>query len=162
MAVGSRSKGMLNFAGDVMQGLIKNDKAIKSEITAANKKAIKAGQRAMQTAKKNNPNLSVADLRKIKKDTMIENGFRSRQLTTGHKIGSFLGSGTRETIENMKNKDSFGKAIKKAHTKSTGGLDMKKAAGTYMTASTAGRIVTGGGLTKDKNGNTNIIGIPFI
>lgn len=35
-------------------------------------------------------------------------------------------------------------------------------AGSYIAASGAARIATGGGLTRDRNGNNNIIGIPGI
>lgn len=41
-------------------------------------------------------------------------------------------------------------------------LNYKKIAGAYIGASTAGRIATGGGLYKDRAGNTNVIGLPFI
>ena len=48
----------------------------------------------------------------------------------------------------------------------TGDLRIGRAAGAAMVGytglSTAGRIVTGGGLYKDAEGNTDIIGIPFI
>ena len=52
-------------------------------------------------------------------------------------------------------------AIKKGHM--TGDkVDMKKVAGTYVAASVAGRVATGGGLYRDKDGNVNLPGIPFI
>jgi len=35
-------------------------------------------------------------------------------------------------------------------------------AGSYIAVSSAARIATGGGLTRDRNGNNNIIGIPGI
>lgn len=35
-------------------------------------------------------------------------------------------------------------------------------AGSYIAASAVGRVATGGGLTRDRNGNSNIIGIPFV
>jgi hypothetical protein len=41
-------------------------------------------------------------------------------------------------------------------------VDLKRAAGTYMTASIGARVISGGGLYKDRNGNTNLPGIPFI
>lgn len=37
-----------------------------------------------------------------------------------------------------------------------------KIAGSYIGVSAAARVATGGGLYKDKNGNTNLIGVPFI
>ena len=58
-------------------------------------------------------------------------------------------------------------AIKEAHRvepgqMAIGGYSAKKMAGSYMGVSTAGRIATGGGLYKDKDGNSDIIGLPFI
>lgn len=37
-----------------------------------------------------------------------------------------------------------------------------KIAGSYIGVSAAARVASGGGLYKDKNGNTNIAGVPFI
>jgi hypothetical protein len=37
-----------------------------------------------------------------------------------------------------------------------------RAAGTFMTASAGARIASGGGLYKDRYGNPNLIGVPFI
>lgn len=56
--------------------------------------------------------------------------------------------------------------FKMMHMNGDGSYSGKKIAGTiagsYMGVSTAGRIATGGGLYRDSNGNTNIIGVPFI
>lgn len=41
-------------------------------------------------------------------------------------------------------------------------LNAGKIAGSYIGLSAGMRIATGGGLYQDKNGNTNIMGIPFI
>lgn len=41
-------------------------------------------------------------------------------------------------------------------------LSVGRIAGSVIGASAATRIVTGGGVYKDKNGNTNVIGIPFV
>lgn len=82
--------------------------------------------------------------------------------TFGQKTGDFLGGGIRETYKNMTEKEmSLGKAIKQGHTVD-GKISAKRIAGTYVTASAVGRVATGGGITKDRNGNTNLIGIPFI
>ena len=37
-----------------------------------------------------------------------------------------------------------------------------KIAGSYIGVSAAARVATGGGVYKDRNGNTNIAGVPFI
>lgn len=41
-------------------------------------------------------------------------------------------------------------------------LNYGKIAGSYIGMSAAARVATGGGLYKDRNGSTNIAGIPFI
>ena len=124
---------------------------------SASKKAFAQTTKSSQTSRLASiPRVSAnAKMNNVKK---INNGMKAN---AAQNIGDFLGGGTRETIKNMKNGDSFGKAIKNAHTKN-GKIDMKRVAGTYVAASATGRIVSGGGLTKDKNGNNNIIGIPFI
>lgn len=63
---------------------------------------------------------------------------------------------------------SFGDAAKKAGyytTKTDGSLDKLnygKIAGGYLTASAGLRTVSGGGLYKDNQGNTNLVGVPFV
>lgn len=87
--------------------------------------------------------------------------------TFAAQTGDFFGGGIRDTVKGYKNNggDLWG-AFKKAHTKLDANgkevIDLKRAAGTYMTASIGARIVTGGGLYKDRNGNTNLPGIPFL
>lgn len=46
--------------------------------------------------------------------------------------------------------------------KQDGTLNGAKIAGSFIGASAAARVATGGGLTKDRHGNTNIIGVPFV
>ena len=46
--------------------------------------------------------------------------------------------------------------------KPNGKLDYGKIAGSYIGVSAAARVASGGGLYKDRNGNTNIAGVPFI
>ena len=58
---------------------------------------------------------------------------------------------------------SLAKAIKQGHMKADGkSYDMGKIAGTTFSIGVAGRIASGGGLYKDKYGNTNLPGVPFI
>ena len=80
------------------------------------------------------------------------------------------GFGVAEGINRMINKESFGQAMGHTFGKAgadglrsfENGYDVAKIAGSYIGASAAGRIVTGGGLTRDSKGNPNIIGIPFV
>lgn len=58
-------------------------------------------------------------------------------------------------------------AIKEGHKAvgdemSIGGYGVKRMAGSYIAASSAARVVSGGGLYKDRDGNTDIIGLPII
>lgn len=52
-------------------------------------------------------------------------------------------------------------SIKAGHM-TNGNLDMKKVAGTAATIGVAGRVATGGGLYRDRYGNINVPGVPFI
>jgi len=68
------------------------------------------------------------------------------------------------------NELDFGGAVTQAFTKGVENadgtisrkLDAGTIAGSYLGVSSAYRIASGGGLYKDKNGNTNLIGVPFI
>lgn len=59
-------------------------------------------------------------------------------------------------------KQGFKQAMKDTFTHKDGTLNYGKIAGSYIGASAAMRVVSGGGVTKDKNGNSNLIGVPFI
>lgn len=126
---------MLNFASNVFSGLKG------SEIELAIKDATKNAQIASKT---------------------IEKG------SLAYKAGDFMGKGTRKSIENYSaaklkygDKASLTKAIKDAHMVN-GKIDGKAVAGTAIGASVVGRVATGGGLYRDKDGNVNIPGVPFI
>jgi phage-related protein len=59
----------------------------------------------------------------------------------------------------------LGNAIKAAYSKTGevgGGTSWGTVAGSYIGASAAYRVASGGGLYRDKNGNNNIIGVPFV
>ena len=58
-------------------------------------------------------------------------------------------------------KQGFKKAVADTFMKD-GNLNYGKIAGSYIGVSAAARVATGGGLYKDRNGNTNIAGVPFI
>lgn len=81
-------------------------------------------------------------------------------------IGKFLlgesDTGIRGTLGAIKEGKSFTNAVKGAYQTAEGGLNYKAIAGTYVGASLAGRVATGGGLYRDSTGNVNAPGIPFI
>lgn len=88
---------------------------------------------------------------------------------TGRKATNFLVGGIKGTASAMKRMDpetgSLGKALKMGHSKMVNGkpqLSVKKVAGTAMGVGIAGRVATGGGLYRDRYGNVNVPGVPFI
>ena len=159
------AKTMTNFAGDVWKGMSTGvDAGTSFRVRGGNKatQALKSmNKNKVKLSKPSNPNLKsnyTKDIRGRAKARVS----RTSNATFSQKTGDFLGGGIRETYKNINDKDmSFGKALKEGH-KVNGELSKSRVAGSFMVASAAGRIATGGGITKDKNGNTNIIGIPFI
>lgn len=80
-------------------------------------------------------------------------------------------SGIASTIHHMDGGKGFKEAMKIAHSKNVyneagavvGTRTSKaKVAGTVFTAGVAGRVATGGGLYRDRYGNINVPGVPFI
>ena len=81
--------------------------------------------------------------------------------TFGNKLGDAMIGGFRDTYSGLKANQGISQSL------ATGFMDgdklrMGRVAGTFIGASTAARVATGGGLYKDRNGSTNIIGLPFI
>ena len=83
-----------------------------------------------------------------------------------NKVGKFImgeaDTGIRGTLGAMSKGAGFGDAVKKAYTTAEGNLNYKAIAGTYIGASLAGRVATGGGIYRDSTGNVNVPGVPFI
>lgn len=59
-------------------------------------------------------------------------------------------------------KMNMGEALKNAYTKADGNIDLGAIAGSYLGVSAGYRVLSGGGAYRDKNGNANLIGIPFV
>ena len=84
-----------------------------------------------------------------------------------NKIGKNMGGGI-EVGARMMGKGGYKKAegitdaLSKTFKHKDGTLNYGKIAGSYIGLSAAARVATGGGLYKDRNGNTNIAGVPFI
>lgn len=119
-------------------------------------------------------------LKLMSKESMEQLNKNSGAFRAGKKATNFLAGGIRDTISNNKNM-GFKDAIKAAHSTTVKVTDAKmakelgvevgsnisklsgkKIAGTAIGIGLAGRIVTGGGIYRDKNGNTNLPGVPFI
>lgn len=189
MSVGNIAKKMLGYADEFIEGAskgvgdagrIKNSvNRISSNMTKGQKKALKAfGQ-----SKGNAGDAVAKSYQKIHQTSTLKNaqvrpseGFRKgmknfgksdrvagiKNATAANKAGDFFAGGARDTMAAMKNGQGFGQALKTAHTDASGKLRYDRVAGSFMTASAAARVATGGGLYKDRNGSTNIIGVPFI
>lgn len=154
------AKAMTNFAGDVWKGMSKGASA--GKVFTVN--GVKTSTGAMSRVKNIN---RVNNLKKMNVKNSMPKISKTKsigQASIGQKAGNFVGGGIRDTYINMnKNNMNFKDAIRSAHTRKDGpGLSKTKMAGTFVGVSAAGRIATGGGVMKDKNGNTNVIGIPFI
>ena len=71
-------------------------------------------------------------------------------------------TGIRGTLNALGEGKGYKDAIKGAYKTAEGGLNYKAIAGTYVGASLAGRVATGGGLYRDSTGNVNAPGVPFV
>ena len=70
--------------------------------------------------------------------------------------------GIGDTYKSVKDGGNFWDALQSAHTNDDGSLRWGRVAGTYAAAAVGSRVISGGGLYKDRYGNSNIPGIPFI
>ena len=81
--------------------------------------------------------------------------------TLGNRLGDAMGGGFKDTYTGLKAGAGLGQSLNAAYMNGDK-LRMDRVAGSFVAASAGARIATGGGLYKDRNGSTNIIGIPFI
>lgn len=80
----------------------------------------------------------------------------------GQANAKFFG-GAHAIHNNMKKGDmGFWDATKTAHQTTDGKVSWGAIAGSAMTAGAAIRVASGGGLYRDQNGQTDIMGVPFI
>ena len=90
----------------------------------------------------------------------------SARNTFGVRLGDNLVGGYRDTVKGMKGKDlsiaNVKTAASAAFKNQDGSMNVGRVAGAVVTAGVAGRLVTGGGLYRDKNGSFNVPGIPLI
>lgn len=168
-------KGVGNFFSELVEGAMKgtdpksirNVNRLKSNMTDAQKAAFK--NRKVKNIKLNKD----ANVKKIAMGTNGKPAFqsgnpynpmRTRNSSMAAQIGDAVGGGIRETVKGAQ-AGGFDGAVKgfvKGHTNADGSINWGRAAGTFAAVNVAGRVVTGGGLYKDRNGNTNIPGIPFL
>lgn len=74
---------------------------------------------------------------------------------------TFIG-GISDSYKGIQDGQGIFEAISNAHKNDDGSINWRRAAGTFMTASAAARVASGGGAYKDRYGNPNLIGVPFI
>lgn len=74
---------------------------------------------------------------------------------------TFIG-GISDSYKGIQDGQGIFEAIGNAHKNDDGSINWRRAAGTFMTASAAARVASGGGAYKDRYGNPNLIGVPFI
>lgn len=75
----------------------------------------------------------------------------------------FAERGIHGAVRGMRNGEGFQNSVKKAFTKADDStLAWGTIAGSYIGASAGYRALSGGGVYRDKNGNTNLIGVPFV
>lgn len=70
--------------------------------------------------------------------------------------------GIGDTYNSVRDGGNFWDSLQAAHTNDDGSLRWSRVAGTYAAASVGARVISGGGLYKDRYGNSNIPGVPFI
>lgn len=74
----------------------------------------------------------------------------------------FAERGIHGTVRGMSKGLGLPEAAKQAFTKQNGNVNWGTVAGSYIGVSAGYRAMSGGGAYRDKNGNTNIAGIPFV
>lgn len=187
MAVGARAKSAIEVGKDVVKGMTnkygsfaakEGEKIIKSNMT----------QNQISRINKVAKNASTKGIMKDGKRIFGKEAYKEGEKfvtnkiqttnSTAYKIGNNLGGGIRDTFKSYKksgNDVAFGEKMKKSLDagfkkniydeagKVTGReIDPMKVMGAAVSTGVAARVASGGGLYKDKNGNTNIPGIPFI
>ena len=80
----------------------------------------------------------------------------------GNQAKDFFFGGAIDSYNNYQSGMGVIDSVVKAHQNADGSTNMMRAAGTFVTASAAARVASGGGLYKDRYGNPNLIGVPFI
>lgn len=138
MANGAKiAKNMLNFAAGMNASLRPVANQVGMEALGKN------GQKAAK---------QILESSAGRMGTKVGNAVMNNTMTTG----------ITRTIHNMDGGMQFKQALRQAHTGANGQISKRKVAGTMATVGIAGRVATGGGLYRDRYGNVNIPGVPFI
>ena len=186
MAVGGIGKKMLGFADEVWEGMSKGvgDGAAKrmgATLLNSNKstlqragmrnlrKGVGAGGQAISESlakTKTIASKSGQNMRQINNVNRIGRRIGDARNTFGTRLGDNLVGGYRDTVKGMKGKDlsvaNVKTAASAAFKNKDGSMNVGRVAGAVVTAGVAGRVATGGGLYRDRNGSFNIPGIPIL
>lgn len=187
MAVGEMGKKAIQFGRDVAFGLRGSTVGwaegialpkLQANMSDVQKERIKKlGQKAFDLAIDKGKSKTAAKNAATTTKRRISESLVARD-SLGYQVGNFLGSGPRGIYHGIKNKEKMNDVMKKTFTRNARNkagklvrddagnivkeLNTKAIAGTAITAGMAARIATGGGLYRDRNGDTNIPVIPFI
>lgn len=191
-ALNNLGKKMLGYADEFIEGGVKglkkniNVNSLKSNMTKGQLKNIKlkngAEAAARTVAKKTGQ--SVDDVSKaMAKGASVKIGrgninlsnkknivSRGMEPTFMNKMGDAALGGYREGYKGAQAalksgagvKDAVKQGLNAGFKNADGTLNTGRVAGAVVTAGVVGRVATGGGLYKDRYGNTNLIGVPFI
>ena len=185
------ANAMKGFASDVYTGMtkgastaskMKNVTRLTSNMTAAQRKTATQAVKKMPKALKNSGDVVYAGLGKqiSKASGQAMSTAQAKQVFKGNvkfrlngapstatKIGDALGGGYRDMYKGMKTSSNtglkrIGDGFNAGFRNADGKLNGARVAGGFVAASAVGRVATGGGVYKDRYGNTNLIGVPFI
>lgn len=156
-------KAFGNSAGDAAKAVSRSQAYTKSTKTAAANAFKQAGKDDL--AKKVS-NMKGMPITKAQKSGLTGFGKADRvagiqNATLMNKVGDAVAGGFKDTYTGLKSGRGLSRSLSDAYMdgdKLRGG----RVVGSFMAASAGARIATGGGLYKDRNGSTNIIGVPFI
>ena len=177
---GGLAKTMLGFADEVWEGMTKgvgsatskvSTVKLKSNMSSLQKTALnninKNGGKTAQTTAKNIVNIKTVDAAiDSAKKINVNKSINTARNTFGTRLGDNLVGGYRDTIKGMKGKDlsvaNVKTAASAAFKNKDGTWNKGRVIGAAATASAAGRVLSGGGLYRDKYGDVNIPIIPFL
>jgi hypothetical protein len=177
---GGIAKSMLGFADEVWEGMTKgvgsatskvSTVKLKSNMSSLQKTALKninknVGNTAQSTAK-NIVNTKTVDAAiDSAKKINVNKSINTARNTFGTRLGDNLVGGYRDTVKGMKDKplsiNNVKTAANAAFRNADGSMNTGRVIGAAATASVAGRVLSGGGLYRDKYGDVNIPGLPLI
>lgn len=149
MSVGAIAKKMLGYADEFMEGASKGIGDAGAIKMSVNKVASNMTGKQLKYAKKGAIKATLNNVPGVQNPTMM------------NKVGDAVWGGVRDTAEGIKAGKNVSQALATGFMEGDK-LKLDRVAGTFVGASAAARVATGGGLYKDRYGNRNVIGLPFL